>query len=450
MSRLCMFLLLFISSFILKSQFSISGTFIGLHDDKIMLLQANGSKNDLVDSTHLNDNGSFKFIIAPELSPGSYQLLTESGVSVDMILNKENVQFVALYDGFDQQVQIIESKENLAYYEFMNLKDRNLFKLDILSNVLEFYPKEDDFYQLTTNKVLKLRDELDKKAIELIRNNPTALASHFIKFMNPVFANVEMSEEQQKEYLKKHFFNHVDFNDTVLLNSHQLNAKLIQYLSLYQDQDVDRETFEMNLLKGVDTILQKTSVNQQMYTYVVEFLIGGFEAIGFEKGLEYIAAHSHLEELCVNEEKLNALQHKFDLIKKLAVGKTAPNFVAEDLHGNVIRLDEISASKTILFFWASWCPHCKEMISEMNEIFSASDDQFSVIGISIDTSLTDLKKIIEEYSINWPVIADFEGWDGEIADQYGLVATPTIFLLDSDKTIFGKPINKNEFKKLIE
>lgn len=448
MNRWCIFLIFFTSSLLLKSQFSINGTFIGLPAEKIMLVRTNGSKHVVIDSTRLNENGSFKILLGPELSSGSYQLFTESGVSVDVILDEENIRFMAMYDGYDQQIQMLESHENTIYYDFINLKERNLYKLDILSNVIDYYPKEDEFYQVTVERVIDLRTEINQQAEELVNNNSTTLASHFIRLINPVFAPIDLSQEQQKLYLKSHYFDHVNFNDTVLLNSHQLNAKFIQYLSLYQDQNADKETFETNLLSGVDTLLQKASVNQRMYTYVLEFLIGGFEAIGFEKGLEHIASHHQLDELCVNTEKLLELQHKIELIRQLAIGKTAPEFAAMDLEGNVIRLSAIEAPKTILFFWASWCPHCKEMIEEINDIYRAADNEIEVIGISIDTSLTDLKQVISDYNIDWPVVAELDGWDSEIASQYGLVATPTIFILGQDKTILAKPTNKAELRKL--
>lgn len=450
MNRLCIFLILFTSSFLLKSQFSINGTFIGLPAEKIILVRTNGSKHAVIDSTRLNENGSFQFLLAPELTSGAYQLFTESGVTIDIILHEENVRLIAMHDGYGQQVQVVESRENMVYYNFINLKKRNLFKLDILSDVIDYYPKEDEFYQVAVDQVLELRTEINMQAEELVNKNPTTLASHFIQLMKPVFADIDLSEDQQKTYLKIHYLDHVDFSDTVLLHSHQLNAKLIQYLSLYQDQNVDKETFESNLLSGVDTLLQKASVNQSMYTYVVEFLIGGFEAIGFEKGLEHIASHHQLDELCVNTEKLQELQHKIELIQQLAIGNTAPEFETNDLEGNTIKLNEINAPKTLLFFWASWCPHCKEMIAEINDIYSAGNNEIEVIGISIDTSLTDLKKVISDYNIDWPVIAEIDGWNSEIATQYGLVATPTIFLLGQDKTILAKPSNKAELKKLFE
>jgi len=450
MNRLCILLILLTSGFLLKAQYSINGTFIGLPAEKIMLVHTAGSKHTVIDSTRLNENGSFRILLGPELSSGSYQLFTESGMSVDVILDEETIRFMAMYDGYDQQIQMIESHENTIYYDFINLKERNLYKLDILSNVIDYYPKEDEFYQVAVERVIDLRTEINQLAEELVNNNPKTLASHFIRLINPVFAPIDLPEEQQKLYLKSHYLDHVNFNDTVLLNSNQLNAKFIQYLSLYQDQNLDKETFETNLLSGVDTLLQKASVNQNMYAYVVEFLVGGFEAIGFEKGLEHIALHSQLDKFCVNEEKLQELQHKIELIKQLAVGKKAPDFVTNDLAGNSIKLSEINAPKTLLFFWASWCPHCKDMIAEINDIYGTGNEGNQVIGISIDTSLTDLKKVISEYNIDWPVVAELDGWESKIATQYGLTATPTIFLLGQDNTILAKPTNKMELEKLFE
>lgn len=444
-------LLLFLSfSFLLKSQYSINGTFIGLPSEKVMLVQTNGSKHTILDSTQLNDNGSFKFVLPGNLSIGQYQVFTKSGVAIDLLYNKENIQFVALHDGYDQLVQIIESNENRVFYDFVNLKEKNLMKLDILSPVIKYYPPEDEFYQLSVNKVLKLREEINDRAKDLIGSSSNSLASHFIKISLPVFADIGLQKEMQKEYLKSHFLDHVDFNDTILLNSNLLNSKIINYLSLYQDQDVSKETFEFNLLSGVDSILKKAAVNQSMYTYVVGFLIGGFEAVGFEKGLEYIAQHNQLDELCVNSERLLALQNKIELINKLAIGKIAPNFNYVDLNGDMIDLDKIDAPKVLLFFWASWCPHCKDMITIINEIEQSSDQNIQVIGFSIDSSLVELDKIISEYDIKWPIIAELKGWEGEIINQYGIVATPSIFILDQDKKIVAKPTNKSELKNLLD
>ena len=436
---------------LLHTQDAINGTIVGLSNEKITLVQTFGNKQVVIDSVNLNDNGSFKFILDPALQGGQYQLFTASGLNIDLIYNNEDIQFIAIPNEYDQQVQIIESIENMIYYDFLNLKQRNLLKLDILSPVIQFYPKNDEYYQTTADKILDLRTELNERANELINNNPNTIASHLIKIENPVFADINLPENLQIEFLKSHFFDHIDFNDTVLLQSNLLNSKVIRYLSLYQNGDVDRETFENNLLMGVDSLLIKASVNQSMYEYMVGFLIKGFEAIGFEKGLEHIADHNQLDKFCVNTKRLLELQNKVEMINSLVLGKTAPDFITTDINGSIINLTNIDSDKILLFFWATWCPHCKELIPELNEIYAAdSNKDIQVIGISIDTNIDELKQVINENGILWPNIADLKGWDGEIVSQYGIAATPSIFLLDKEKTILAKPSNKSELKKLLD
>lgn len=449
--KLWLLSLLIASCTLVHSQNTINGTVVGLSNEKITLVQTFGSKQIVIDSSNLDENGSFRFMLDPSLAGGQYQLFTASGMNVDLIYNSENIQFVAIPNEFDKQVQIIESIENMIYYDFINIKQRNLLKLDILSPVIQFYPKNDEYYQTTVDKMLDLRTELNERAKELINNNPNTIASHLIKIENPVFADINLSENLQIEFLKSHFFDHIDFNDTVLLQSSLLNSKVISYLSLYQNGDVDRETFENNLLMGVDSLLSKASVNQAMYEYMVGFLIKGFEAIGFEKGLEHIANHNQLDKFCVNTKRLLELQNKVEMINSLALGKTAPDFITTDINGSIINLGNIDSDKIVLFFWASWCPHCKELIPELNEIYKAdSNKNIQVIGISIDTNIDDLKQAINDNDILWPNIADLKGWDGEIVTQYGIAATPSIFILDKEKTILAKPTNKAQLTKLLE
>ena len=443
--------LIIASCTVLHSQNTINGTLVGLSKEKITLVQTFGNKQIVIDSSNLNENGSFEFRLDTLLQGGQYQLFTASGLNIDLIYNNEDIQFIAIPNEYDKQVQIIESIENMIYYDFKNIKQSNLLKLDILSPVIQFYPKNDEYYQTTVDKILDLRAELNERANELINNNPKTIASHLIKIENPVFADVNLPENLQIEFLKSHFFDHIDFNDIVLLKSDLLNSKVINYLSLYQNGEIDRETFENNLLMGVDSLLTKASVNQAMYEYMVGFLIKGFEAIGFEKGLEHIADHNQLDKFCVNTERLLELQNKIEMINSLSLGKTAPDFITTDINGSIINLANINSDKILLFFWASWCPHCKELIPELNEIYAAdSNKDIQVIGISIDTNIDELKQEINDNGILWPNIAELKGWDGEIVTQYGIAATPSIFLLDKEKAILAKPTNKTQLRKLLE
>ena len=450
LKKILLFILFVSSSLALSAQYTLDGTFTGLSDEKVTLMQTFADSHHVIDTSYLNENGSFLFTLEEDLPSGQYRVVSQSGLDAFVIFNHEDIQFVVVTDEYGKYVQVMKSIENMIYYDYENLKQKNLLKLDILGPVVTYYPKTDPLYKKVTDRIQNLRKELTHKASGLISKNPGTLAAHFIKMEMPVFPPLDLDETAQKEYLKAHFFDNIDFNDTLLLKCSTLNTMIINYLSLYQDRDDDRQTFENKLLVGLDTILQKSSVNPDMYASVIDFLLQGFESIGFDKGIDYISEHNQLDQFCTNTEKILELQDKLYLINKLAIGKTAPDFSHTDIDGNTIRLSDVQAKKTLLVFWASWCPHCKSVVPEINSLKEKfSDSELQIIGISVDTSLTNLRQVIDEYKITWPNIAELKGWEGDIPEIYGIAATPTMYLLDEQKKIIAKPVNKYDLKKAL-
>jgi peroxiredoxin len=212
-----------------------------------------------------------------------------------------------------------------------------------------------------------------------------------------------------------------------------------------------KEEMENGLLVGVDTILDKAMADQQVYEFVIDFLIDGFQAVGFERGLEYVAEKNQLEQFCENTERKAELEDKMELIKKLAIGKTAPDFTTTDLNGKKITLSEIQSKRIVLVFWASWCPHCDEMLPELKKYYDPLNTaELEIIAVSVDKERADVQSAIDAGSYNWINIAELKGWDGPVVLEYGIAATPTIFILDENKKIIGKPGNKFELKKMME
>ena len=264
----------------------------------------------------------------------------------------------------------------------------------------------------------------------------------------PIIPDVTLDDAEQNLFLKNHFFDNVDFNDTMLIRSTFLSSKVVNYLSLYQMGATSQSELEDNMLMGVDTVFKYAASNQKIYEFVVDFLINGFESIGFEKGLEHIANASDFDQFCENTERKLKLENKLELIKKLAIGQTAPEIIANDIDGKKIVLSEISAPKTVLIFWASWCPHCEEIMPVIKSLYG-DGSKFKVVAISIDESKETLLKYLKDADYNWINIAEFKGWDGKIIEEYGIVATPTIFVLDKNKKIISKPIGKEEVENAL-
>jgi peroxiredoxin len=431
-------------------EYKISGTVNGLDSTDVYLMRLTGDNRSIVDTAMSDYTGSFEFSLDRDFPVGQYAVLPGPGQMVELIFNKEDIRFVASGATADDQVQIIESVENLIYYDYLNVKGMNLYKLDLLYPILEYYPRNDNFYQATLSKVKVLQNEISDRVKTLAEENPSTFTAKLIEVDKPVFANPELSQAQQNQFLKSHYFSETDFQDTLLLNTNILTGKIISYLTLYQDQNMTQEELEENLVIAVDTVLEKAFVNQQVYEFVVSFLIKGFEAIGFEKGLEHIANHNMVNDLCVNSERKKELENKIELIKRLAIGQPAPDFTFTDDLGNSVSLDKINSEKTVIVFWASWCPHCTDILPTLKEYYNPDNtSQLEIIGVSIDTDAESWQNAISDHQFNWINIAELKGWDGPIVEQYGVSATPTFFVLDKNKKIIGKPANEKDLRAVL-
>lgn len=438
-------------SLIAIGQHMINGTITGLQNKDVYLLRVTGDTRKIVDTAFTDLTGSFEMDLPKDFPIGLYAVVLGPKQMVELIYNNEDIRFVTNGNAPESQVQIVESVENLVYYNYLTIKGKNLYKLNILEPVLQNFPKDDDFYKTTLEKVKQLQKEVSNRAGQLIRENPDLLVSHFIRVDQPVFADPESNSDQQTEFLKQHYFDNTDFTDTLLMRSNILTSKIVSYLGLYQEKGMTQEEMENQLLVAVDTVLEKAFVDQDMYEYLMNFLLKGFEAIGFEHGLEHLADHNMLSDLCVNTERKAELENKLELIKKLAIGQPAPEFETEDVNGNIVKLKDIKAGRTVLVFWASWCPHCDEMLPELKALYDTLDHQkVKIVGISIDESKESLMAAIKDRGYNWINIGELKGWDGPIVDEYGISATPTLFVLDADKKIIGKPADIDELKKLLD
>jgi peroxiredoxin len=445
-------LLFLLSGFTMPAQeFVINGSVPGLENKKVYLMRITGDNRKIIDTVQSDLTGSFAFALEKGFPVGQYAVLAGPGQMVELIFNNEDIRFITTGNTPDDQVQIIESVENLIYYDYLAVKGENLYKLDFLYPILKNYPKEDAFYLTTLSKVRQLQDQLDDRVETLVKENPGALTTKFIQVDRPVFPDAALTTTQQNAYLKSHYFNDTDFLDTLLLNSNMLTGKIIGYLTLYQKQGLSQEQLEEQLIIAVDTILDKAFVDQRVYEFVVDFLIRGFEAIGFEKGLEHIATQNHLEELCTNSDRKKELENKIELIKRLAVGQPAPDFTFTDMSDKSIRLYDLKSEMIVIAFWASWCPHCTAILPALKPFYDPENrEKLEIIAVSIDTDETAWKNSVTENQFNWINSSELKGWESEIGNLYGLVATPTFFVLDKNKKIIGKPSTEKELQAILE
>lgn len=116
-------------------------------------------------------------------------------------------------------------------------------------------------------------------------------------------------------------------------------------------------------------------------------------------------------------------------------GESVASFTAETLAGETVRFPEDYAGKLVLLkFWATWCPPCRGELPDVKATYAKfGGDGFEIIAISLDgaqgVSERDLRTFVNDRELTWTQV--YEGAD-KIANQYGVRAIPTSFLIDGD------------------
>jgi Tfp pilus assembly protein PilF/alkyl hydroperoxide reductase subunit AhpC len=133
--------------------------------------------------------------------------------------------------------------------------------------------------------------------------------------------------------------------------------------------------------------------------------------------------------------------------KYLDVGMTAPTVSGKDLlTGRKVSSGEKAADEheTIcIAFWATWSPRSLELLADLETMYNRLSGQpFHVIAVNVDSQVTTaevterVKRTVTGMELPFPVIMDKEL---EIFYTYGVVAVPSIAVIDADKVVRSAP-----------
>jgi len=126
-------------------------------------------------------------------------------------------------------------------------------------------------------------------------------------------------------------------------------------------------------------------------------------------------------------------------------GKTAPDFVAQDLQGQAVKLSGQRGKVVFLNFWTTWCPPCRMEMPAMEALSKkfAADD-FVMLAISEDDGGAPVvKKFADEMKLTFPILTSPTG---EIGRSYGVFGYPETFIIDREGKQVARYIGPRDWK----
>lgn len=123
-------------------------------------------------------------------------------------------------------------------------------------------------------------------------------------------------------------------------------------------------------------------------------------------------------------------------------GDAAPDFTVEMLDGSCVTLSALQGKPTLLIFWATWCPPCREELSHLQEgVIDIYGEAINVLPVSRGEK----REVVEEY-ITKMGYTFAVGLDGE-QKAYNLYASnyiPRCFVIGKDGVVLYSGVGYDE------
>lgn len=369
---------------------------------------------------------------------GMGRWLLRSGGGLDFVVNGENFS-VSCTEAMPNDDNIIykNSPENNFLSENFFRQQSIFQKLDAIRMGLEAYDKEPDnpIYSLLLSEQEKQETNFES-TMEATVASPLYAAQfrRLDNFLNawPMYAlNVNNQEEQLKDRRR---FVEKELSIDALYTSGLWRDVISQCIGSYEDENGFMEAMIANL---------ERTLSQAAYIQLAIDLVGICEQYDWheqeEQLMYYLNNKGRIKE---PTGKLKLLMTLFRLNK----GSIAPPLVSCKGVVNTPDNDKSTPNgythytpvNTILVFYETGCGSCDNEMQELKKHYLQLQEMgYRIISISSDTD----ERIFRNTSDQFPweeKYCDLQGFDGEDFKNYGVIGTPTIFIIDGEGIIQGR------------
>lgn len=406
------------------AQHSIQGQFSPAESFSFALLyHVTPSGTNYIEQAKTNTDGSWIINLNEDSEVGIYKIVYATPVEAnnfDVFYNGK--ESISLTFDLETGLHFVISEENKLWQNYTD----SIFKLNHQISDYFMTQKTDTSEITAIFKTLKnTQDAFEKKSSNM-------MVSPFIKSNRTYIPDVYEDVSTYSANLKKHYFDYMDFSNPLLLSSDFLNERVEAYVLAMPE---DAHYYKM----AIDDVVNATNDNKDAKIMILENLWKIMMDKQQPEVVNYIS-DIYLLPLAKATNKTSLIEALEDY-NKSAIGKKATDFNFTYLENNKAiktTLHNFNTSKnTLLIFWSSGCSHCLQELPKVKTLME-NHPNITVLAYGLEDGVRNWNQTIEHFP-SFIHTYDLKKWESPLIKAYGVSATPSYFVLDSDKIILAKP-----------
>ena len=255
-----------------------------------------------------------------------------------------------------------------------------------------------------------------------------------------VFAFSAFSAQAQSKAMTD-YWKDTDFSDTTLISSKSFSDQLIVFF--YSFTDGDEQHFDSLSIACLEFVLNKAKVNMGMYEFILDFALKGYAAMGRDQVTDYLLNYPQLAEGEITMEEGLRLDSITEPYQKVKVGAKVPDFSGVAIDGRLYRLYDSKAERIIVVFWSTDCEYCHDFLVQIRKHLDLKSD-FELVTFALAEDKNEVTKTVKKMRLPGYHFYDDLRWEGKAFLDFHVTSTPTVFLVDAEKTIVCKPYDWDE------
>lgn len=118
------------------------------------------------------------------------------------------------------------------------------------------------------------------------------------------------------------------------------------------------------------------------------------------------------------------------------IGEDVPDVTYTTLEEkDVVLAEYVKDHKAIIFFWATWCPHCRKELEQMNKnLDTFNEQQLKLVVVDLGENAQTVKRFSEKKSLKMEMFLD---QDSVSEEKFDLMGVPTFFFVNKEGKVTG-------------